>query len=81
MSLTTEARKKLDSKANVKLAYTAGGDLEYVGSSSPGTADSDHTWTIQKLIYNTGVLESVLTAGGTSEAIFAWADRETYTYS
>lgn len=52
----------------------------YVGSAPRGSATSDDSWQIKKIVAN-GTVTSVTWADGTDRMEKIWDDRLTYTYS
>lgn len=65
---------------DLRLAYDASDNVEYVGIAEPGTATSAAAWQIKKLTYTDGAVTAVDFADGTNAYIKVWDDRATYTY-
>jgi len=53
----------------------------YIGMATAGTATSVKKWQVQKLVYTTNELTSVLFAGGHAGFDTAWDDRAEASYS
>jgi len=65
--------------------YT-GANLIYKGLARPGSSESSAVWQIARLTYSGANITEILwpedsNANASSEFIFVWADRATYTYS
>jgi hypothetical protein len=66
---------------SLAMAYTTGGDLEYVGMAEPGTSQASALWRIKKLVYSSGNLVRVLLADGNDNFDNVWNDRASLPYS
>lgn len=62
------------------LAYDAEGHVQYVGYASPGSANSDAVWQIQRLTWVNGKLTMVRFAGG-AEFNQSWTDLASKVYA
>ncbi len=65
--------------------YT-GSNLIYKGLARPGSSESAAVWQIAQLTYDGSNITEILWAedsngSASSEFVFVWADRATYTYS
>lgn len=66
----------------LRVAYNAAGDPEYVGLARPAAATTAAEWQIKKVGYDgSRNVTSVTFAGGTNEYSKVWDDRATYSYS
>jgi len=65
----------------VRLAYDANGNVEYVGYGLPGALDSDEKWQIEKFTYTSGKIVSGKYAGGSNIYDKEWDERASYSYS
>ena len=63
-----------------RIAYTAGGDAEYIGKATPGSSTAATVWQIQKITYSDSNAATIKYAGGTATFSGAWDSRATYTY-
>jgi hypothetical protein len=70
-----------DQVFSVAMAYTVGGDLEYVGQADPGTSQASALWRIKKLVYSSGNVAQVLLADGNDSFDNVWNDRASLSYS
>lgn len=61
-----------------RIAYSASGEMEYIGIAAPGTAEAAPYWRIKKLSYTDGNLTSIKFANGSTRFEFAWSQRTTY---
>ena len=82
MDLIGLQQRYLSKKVNqqINLAYNINNDVEYVGYSEPGTADSEAAWHILKLGYTGNNVTSVKFADGTTTYSKVWDNRATYSY-
>lgn len=66
-------------------AYDGSDNLIYAGFAIPGTATSARNWQIRKLTYSGTNLTSVtwpqINSKASTDYIFVWDDRASYTYS
>lgn len=63
------------------LENNAVGQPVYLGMSAPGTSKAADKWQIKKFTYdNNGFVTDVQFAGGTSEFVWIWDNRASYTY-
>lgn len=64
-----------------QIAYTAGGDMEYVGLAGAGQSTATNVWKISKFVYASGNLVSITWADGNTNFDNIWENRGIYQYS
>lgn len=64
------------------LSYDANLNVQYIGKGVAGSASSDETWSITKLIYDANQnVTQVLYASGDKKFDKIWDSRASYSYS
>jgi hypothetical protein len=70
------------SDMQMRVAYTAAGDVEYIGRARPGALASAAEWQIAKITYNAARQPTFVgLASGTNSYSKVWDDRATYSYA
>ena len=71
----------LEAELSVRVAYNAGGDVEYIGKAEAGSSTSSATWQISRLFYDgSGNFEAKLWCDGDFNYDNVWDDRASLTY-
>lgn len=61
---------------------TSTANTEYIGTAASGVGVDDTQWQIKEIVYDANSKPiSIKNAGGSHDAIYAWSDRTTLTYS
>lgn len=70
------------SDMQMRVAYTADGDPEYIGRARPSALTSAAEWQIKKITYDANRNPTVAAfASGVNDYNKTWDDRATYVYS
>lgn len=69
-----------NASANKALRMETVGNFTYIGQAAAGSDELDSVWQIKRLEAS-GAQVKITWAGGEGQAIYAWTDRESLTYS